>query len=60
MTRTIQGTVRWISLGMGFWGITTDGGESLRPLELPARYQREGATLTATIRERTDIATAEM
>ena len=56
----IEGTVRHVALGVGFWGIETATGEKWRPLELPTVYQREGLPVRAVIERLPDVATAEM
>ena len=57
---SITGTVEYIELGMGFWGIVTATGDRYRPLELPSAYQKQGKAIRATIELLPDVATAEM
>ena len=56
----VTGTVRYIDLGMGFWGIETPEGERWRPVTLPEAYRKEGRPIRATITPLPDAATAEM
>lgn len=46
---TIIGTVTYISLSGGFWGIVSDDGQQYLPVNnsLPADFQAEGIRLTA-------------
>ncbi|RMG86746.1 MAG: hypothetical protein D6714_03650 [Bacteroidetes bacterium] len=38
----IKGTITYVALGPGFWGIVGDDGKEYRPVNLPAKYQKEG------------------
>ncbi len=40
--RAITGTVRYIDLEGGFYGIETDDGASLDPVNLPQEYRKDG------------------
>ena len=57
---SITGTIEYIELGMGFWGIVTAAGDRYRPLELPVAYQQPGKSIRATVEPLPDIATAEL
>lgn len=38
----IEGTIVYVSLGTGFWGITTDGGKKFIPTNLPEGMKKDG------------------
>jgi heat shock protein HslJ len=54
------GTVRFIELEGGFFGIITPDGKHYLPLNLPAEFQVDGMPVTFTAREKTNVATIVM
>jgi hypothetical protein len=46
-----QGTVRYIKLEGGFWGIITDNGQKILPKNLPKEYRKDGLRLSFEARE---------
>lgn len=47
----VQGTVRYIKLEGGFWGIITDKGQKILPENLPREYRKDGLRLSFEARE---------
>ncbi len=47
----INGTVKYISLAGGFWGIIGFDGQEYRPVNLPKRYQKEGLEVHFSVKE---------
>ena len=54
------GTVKYISLEGGFYGIITDDGESLDPLNLSKEYQVDGKRIQFKYIEKSDMASFHM
>ncbi len=40
--RWITGTVKQVDLGPGFYGVVTDAGEEIRPINFPNQLKYEG------------------
>ncbi len=55
-----SGTVKYIELEGGFFGIITPDGRKYLPLNLPKEFQVDGMPVTFTAREKTDLATIFM
>ncbi|MCX6693728.1 MAG: hypothetical protein NT074_04145 [Methanomicrobiales archaeon] len=53
------GTIRYIDLEGGFFGIVADSGVQYYPLELPAHYQSDGARVMFVVKIRDDIVTVQ-
>jgi len=54
------GTVKYISLEGGFYGIVTDDGKSLDPLNLSKEYQVDGKRIQFKYIEKSDMASFHM
>jgi len=52
--RQIIGTVRHINLEGGFYGIETDAGGRLDPVNLPEEFQKEGVRIRAWVEDLKD------
>ena len=50
----VTGTVRRIDLEGGFYGIETDDGAKLDPVDLPAEFQQDGLRVRARVEELKD------
>ncbi len=48
-SQVATGTVRYIELEGGFYGIVTDDGRKLDPVNLPAEFQKDGLRLEARV-----------
>ncbi len=48
-TRVVTGTVRHLDLEGGFYGIVTDDGTNLDPVNLPPEFQKDGVRLEARV-----------
>ncbi len=48
-TQTVTGTVRYINVEGGFYGIVTDDGKKLDPVNLPQEFQKDGLRLRARV-----------
>lgn len=46
---TVTGTVRHIEIEGGFYGIVTDDGTNLDPVNLPEEFQKDGVRLEARV-----------
>ncbi|MCS6160337.1 hypothetical protein [Shewanella baltica] len=46
-----QGTVRYMNLEGGFWGIITDSSQKLLPQNLPSEYKKDGLRLSFNAKE---------
>lgn len=55
-----SGTVRYIGIEGGFFGIITPDGRKYLPLNLPIEFQVDGMPVTFTAREKPDAATTAM
>ena len=56
MAKKIKGTLKFIDLEGGFWGIVTPQG-NYAPLELPEQLKKNGQALSCTVEE-VDVMTA--
>ncbi len=54
------GTVKYISLEGGFYGITTDDNKNLDPLNLPKEFQVDGKRISFKYVEKKDMASIHM
>lgn len=50
----VTGTIRHIDLEGGFYGIETDDGAKLDPVNLPPEFQHDGLRIRATVEELKD------
>ncbi len=48
-TRVVTGTVRHLDLKGGFYGIVTDEGTNLDPVNLPEEFRKDGLRLEARV-----------
>ncbi|WP_256870978.1 hypothetical protein [Shewanella sp. Scap07] len=46
-----QGTVRYLNLEGGFWGIITDDGRKILPENLPSEHRKDGLRLSFSSKE---------
>ena len=51
------GTVRFLDVEGGFYGILSDGGERYLPLSIPQEYEKDGLRVRFTVKLRSDIST---
>jgi hypothetical protein len=52
----VRGTVTYVTLEGGFWGILGDDGQRYRPVSgLPPQWQKEGKKGVFTVQEVSDI-----
>ncbi len=58
--KTAVGTVKYISLEGGFYGIVTDDSQHLDPLNLPKEFQRDGIQIYFKYVEKKDMASFHM
>lgn len=58
--RQITGTIRYIDLAGGFYGIVTDDGARLDPMDLPAEFRQDGLRVRARIEPVPDVVTIRM
>lgn len=56
----IVGTVRWVELEGGFFGIVADDNTRYEPLNLPEAYQQDGLRVRLSARIRNDYASIFM
>ena len=56
----IEGTVRYIDLEGGFWGITVDDGRKFDPLNLPEKFKKDGLRVNVKLRPRDEMAGLHM
>jgi hypothetical protein len=54
-TMKIKGTVKYIALGTGFWGIIDEKGNEWRPVNMPEQLKKESKSVAVTIREVDDM-----
>jgi hypothetical protein len=59
-TVTATGTIAFMRLEGGFFGIITDDGEKYLPINLPEEYQKDGLKVTFEGRLRPDISGIHM
>lgn len=55
----LQGTVRYLHLEGGFWGIVTDNGQHILPKNLPLEYRKDGIRLRFSAQEITGAMTIQ-
>ena len=55
----ITGTVTYIDLEGGFYGIVADDGTQYLPLDLPEEFRQDGRAVTAEVIVRDDVATIQ-
>lgn len=55
----LQGTVRYMNLEGGFWGIIADNGQKILPKNLPQEYRKDGLRLSFTAQEITGMMTIQ-
>ena len=60
MVDGISGTVKYIELEGGFYGIQTDEGEDYFPINLADEYKEDGLKIIFKMKSRTDIFTTVM
>lgn len=53
-------TINYISLEGGFYGIVTEDGKHLDPINLKDEYKQNGLKVKLTYKERTDLASFHM
>lgn len=58
--QTYDGTVAYLNLEGGFYGIVTARGDDLLPTNLPAEYEEDGLAVRVTGRFLEDVATFVM
>jgi hypothetical protein len=56
----VTGTVRYIDLEGGFYGIETDDGRKLDPVNLPKEFQKDGLRIQARVAEIQDGVSVHM
>ena len=56
----IKGTVRYITLETGFWGIESTGGQKYVPVNMPEQLKHEGRQVEVTADLLNDIAGIQM
>ncbi len=55
----LQGTVRYLNLEGGFWGIVADNGKQILPKNLPQEYHKDGLRLSFIAQEITGMMTIQ-
>lgn len=55
----LQGTVRYMNLEGGFWGIVADNGQHILPKGLATEYRKDGLRLSFSAQEITDMMTIQ-
>ncbi|NMD53410.1 hypothetical protein HG547_17555 [Shewanella sp. DNRA4] len=55
----LQGTVRYLNLEGGFWGIIADTGQKILPKNLPQEYRKDGIRLSFSAQEITGMMTIQ-
>ena len=48
-SQTVTGTVRYIDVEGGFYGIVTDDGKKLDPVNLPQEFRKDGLRIRARV-----------
>ena len=56
----VTGTIRYIDLEGGFYGIETDDGRRLDPVNLPEEFQQDGLRIEARVEELRDRVSIRM
>lgn len=51
MKKRIKGKVAYQAIATGFWGIITDDGQEIRPINMPEQLKIEGKQVQLTIKE---------
>jgi len=52
-----SGTIRFLDVEGGFYGILGDSGERYLPLTMPDEFQKDGLRVRFTVKPRSDVAT---
>lgn len=55
-----KGTVRYIQLEGGFWGIISEKNEKFDPINLPKDFQKDGLKILFSYKERNDLMSFHM
>lgn len=55
----LQGTVRYLHMEGGFWGIVADNGQHILPKNLPQEYRKDGIRLSFSAQEITGMMTIQ-
>lgn len=55
----LQGTVRYMNLEGGFWGIVADNGQKILPKNFPEEYRKDGLRLSFSAQEITGMMTIQ-
>ncbi len=56
----ISGTVRYMEIEGGFYGLVADDGTKYDPINLPAEYKKNGLRVKFTVREKKDVMSFHM
>jgi hypothetical protein len=56
----LTGTVKYVSLGGGFWAIYGDNNKHYDPINLPKEFCSEGKRIKFVFNERNDLASTHM
>lgn len=56
----IEGTIRYIDLEAGFWGITAGDGRNFDPLNLPEEYKKDGLKVVVKLQPKDELAGLHM
>lgn len=60
VTKKIKGTIKWMDLEMGFFGLISNNGNEYLPLNLPQKYQINGQKIHCEIKELDGVMTSVM
>jgi hypothetical protein len=55
-----QGTITYVGLEGGFWGIMTEDGRKFDPVDLPDKFKKNGLKVRVKLRPRDDLAGTHM
>lgn len=56
----LSGTVKYLNLEMGFWGIVDQKGGQWQPVNFPEQLKLEGAAVKLVVREKEEQASFQM
>jgi hypothetical protein len=59
-TLSFQGTVKYLNLEGGFWGIVSEDGKNYDPLNLAAEFQQEGLSIQVKAVVKDDMVSIHM
>jgi hypothetical protein len=59
-TQVVRGTVRYLDVEGGFYGIVTDEGKKLDPVNLPREFQKDGLQIRARVEPVKDLVSVRM